>query len=615
MSDQEKTGTGDKKRPGGASPGSAALGSTGPGGARPGRGTGERRAAPRGVARYVPILSWLPSYDRTWLGADAVAGLTLWGLLAPEAMAYAGIAGLPPQAGLYTLLASLFVYALFGTSRHLSVGPTSATAALIASTVAALGVSTLDTELYLSYTIMLVLLVGAGFAVAGLARLGFITQFLSKPVMDGFVTGLAFFVAIGQLNKIFGVEKGTGNSFEKLFHVLGSLPEANWTTFLVGASALALLFLLPRLSRRIPAGLVVLFLYIIVSSLLDLSGRYGVEVVGELPQGFPSFTLPDVPASAVLDLVLPAFGIVLVAYSEAIAVAREFAEKHGYEVDANQELRAQGITNLVSGFLGGMIASGGMSGSAVKEGAGARTQVSNLVAWVAVIVTVLVLTPLFKTLPEAVLAALIIHALWHIIVARKLKQVRLESRVEFLLGVLTFFGVLLTDVLEGMMMGLLASLVWFIYRSTRPHLSSLGRVPGRTDIFSDISRHPENLAVPGMLILRLNGPLFYANAQSTRERMKALLEETDPSPRAVLFDAAAQDELDVTSADILKKLFAELQQQGIDIYLAEVHTPVLEFGRRTGFMDLIADDHVFPTLPLAVAAYEEATRGLGEASS
>jgi high affinity sulfate transporter 1 len=560
-----------------------------------------------GLSRFVPILSWSRDYDRRWLTADAIAGLTLWGLVAPEAMAYAGIAGLPPQAGLYTLLASLFVYALFGTSRHLSVQPTSATAALIASTVVALGVSAGDPE-YQSYAIMLALLVGALFVVAGVARLGFITQFLSKPVMDGFVTGLAVFVTIGQLNKLFGVEKGEGNSFQKLLHVFQGLPDANWITFLIGASALALLFLLPRISRRIPAGLVVLFLYIIVSYVLDLSGNYGVEVVGAIPQGLPSFGVPHVPASAILNMLLPAFGIVLVAYSEAIAVAREFGEKHGYEVDANQELRAHGLANLLSGFLGGQIAAGSMSGSAVKEGAGGRTQVSNLVAWVAVIITVLFLTPLFKTLPEAVLAALIIHALWHIIVARKLKTVRLVSRAEFALGILTFFGVLFFDVLEGMMIGLVASLVWFIYKSTKPHLSSLGRAPGRTDLFFDISRHPEIPPIPGLLILRLNSPLFYANSQSVRDRTMVLVDEADPPLRAVIIDTVAQDELDVTSAEMLKKLYEELQRRGITVYLAQVHAPVREFARRVGLDVVIADDHVFPTVSEAVAAFEESTR-------
>jgi sulfate permease, SulP family len=563
---------------------------------------GEKRR--RSLVGLIPSVAWLPAYDRKWLGVDAIAGLTLWGLLAPEAMAYAGIAGLPPQMGLYTLLASLFVYAIFGTSRHLSVQPTSATAALIASTVLTLGVTTADMATYQSYAIMLVLVVGVGFGIAGVARLGFITQFLSKPVMDGFVSGLAVFVTVGQLHKLFGVSSGEGNSFQKFFHVLGSIPDSNWVTLVVGAAALALLFALPRISKRIPAGLVVLFAFIIVSYALDLSGRYGVAVVGQIPQGLPSLSLPHVPVSAVAKMVLPAFGIVLVAFSEAIGVAREFAEKHDYTIDPNQELRAYGVVNLVSGFLGGMIAGGSMSGSAVKEGAGARTQVSNLVAWVAIIITVLLLTPLFKTLPEAVLAALIIHALWHMIVARKLRQIRLVSKTEFALGVITFFGVLLTDVLEGMMIGLLASLLWFIYRATRPHLASLGRVPGHEDVFTDISRHPENVQVPGLLILRLNSTMFYANAQSVHDQTMKLVDEADPAPRAVLIDAIAQDALDVTSVEIMKKTFVELQQRGIEVFLAEVHAPVREFSQRVNKAELVPEDHMFPSVPAAVDAFE-----------
>jgi MFS superfamily sulfate permease-like transporter len=291
-------------------------------------------------------------------------------------------------------------------------------------------------------------------------------------------------------------------------------------------------------------------------------------------------------------------------------VAREFAEKHGYEVDANQELRAYGVSNLFSGFLGGMIVGGTMGSSAVKEAAGARTQVSNLVAWLAVIISLVFLAPIFTTLPEAVLAALIIHALWHIIAAQKLKQTRLESRTEFVLGFLTLFGVLLTDVLQGMMMGLVASLVWFIYKSTKPHLASLGRAPGSKDVFSDIARHPEDVPIPGLLILRLNSPLFYANAQSAHDHIKAVVEEAEPSPRAVIFDAAAQDDLDVTSAEMLKKLFAELRQRDIEVYLAEVHAPVLEFGRQAGVLDYIAEDHIFSTVPAAVAAFERSSEAL-----
>ena len=386
---------------------------------------GDTVEGPGGLKRLIPILAWLPEYDRSSLALDVVAGLTLWGLVVPEAMAYAGIAGMPPQAGLYTILAAYLVYAVFGTSRHLAVGATSATAALLASSVAAALVASAaanasDPKTYQVYAAAFVLVVGLVYAAAGLAKLGFVTQFLSKPVMDGFVVGLAIFVAVGQLYKLFGVEKPEGNTVEKLLGVLKELPQANWVTFAVGAGALLLLFGLPTLSKKMPSGLVVLFGAIALSSALGLSQNYGVEVVGTLPQGLPAFAIPQVPIQDLLAMVLPAIGVLLVAFSEGLGVAHEFADKHGYEVDADQELNANALANVASALFGGMIAGGGMSSSAVKEGAGARTQVANLVTWVVTIVTVLFLTPLFASLPEAVLGALIIHAVWHIIASRKL---------------------------------------------------------------------------------------------------------------------------------------------------------------------------------------------------
>ena len=562
-----------------------------------------------GFTRFIPILSWLPRYDRAWLTIDIIAGLTLWGLVVPEAMAYAGIAGLPPQAGLYTLLAALLMYALLGTSRHLVVQATSATAALIASAVTAALVASAvaaasDPETYQAYASAFVLVTGVVFLVAGLARLGFITQFLSKPVMDGFVMGLAIFVAVGQLNKLFGVSKPEGNTVEKLIGIIRQLPQTNWVTFAVGATALALLFLLPRWSKKIPAGLVVLFASIGLSTALDLNGNSGVAVVGILPQGLPSLTLPQVPFTTYLAMILPAIGILLVAYSEALGVARQFAEKHGYEVNPDQELNAHALANLASAVLGGMIAGGSMSASAVKEGAGARTQISNLVTWVVTIATLLFLTPLFTTLPEAVLAALIIHAVWHIIASRQLEQVRLVSRTEFWLGMLALAGVLLIDVLQGMIIGIVASLLFVIYRSSRPHISSLGRVPDTPGAYSDLTRHPENTPVPGVLILRLDGPMYYANALTIRDRIKAMIAKAEPLPRVVIFDASAQDQIDVTSVEVLKSLIKELRGNGIAVYAAEVHAPVREFSRRAGLLEFIGENQLFPNVDAAVRFIE-----------
>ena len=558
----------------------------------------------RGLTKYVPILSWLPNYNRAWLNADVIAGLTLFGLVVPEAMAYAGIAGLPPQAGLYTLLAALLVYALFGTSRHLNVAGTSASSVLIASTVVALGASPGDMDTYQAYAIALVLVVGVVFLVAGLARLGFITQFLSKPVMDGFVTGLAIFVAVGQLNKLFGVEKGEGNTIVKIVDVIKQLPEANWVAFAVGATTLALLFLLPHLNKRIPAGLVVLVGYILLSTVLDLNGNHGVGVVGTVPKGLPMPSLPKVPLSIYASMVLPAIGVLLVVYSESLGVAHEFAAKHGYEVDPDQELNALAVTNIVSGLFGGMIAGGSMSSSAVKEGAGAHSQVANLVTWVATVLTILFLTPLFTNLPEAVLGALIIHAVWHLIIARKLHQIRLVTRTGFWLGVITMAGVLLIDVLQGMIIGLVCSLLLVVYKSSRPHISSLGRIPGIPGAYADLIRHPENVPVPGVLILRLDSPLYYANALTVQDRVKTLVDETEPLPRAVILDATVQEELDVTGAEMLKGLVMNLQGKGVSVYVAEVHAPAAEFSRRTGLYDLIGEEHMFPTVDAAVRSLE-----------
>jgi SulP family sulfate permease len=302
--------------------------------------------------------------------------------------------------------------------------------------------------------------------------------------------------------------------------------------------------------------------------------------------------------------VLPAMGVLLVAYSEALGVAHEFAEKHGYEVNADQELNAHAVANLVSALFGGMIAGGSMSASAVKEGAGARSQVTNLVTWVVTIITVLFLTPLFTTLPEAVLAALIIHAIWHIIASRKLQKIRLASRVEFWFALLALAGVLLVDVLQGMVIGVVASLIFVVYKSSRPHVSSLGRVPGVPGAYSDLGRHPEDTPVPGVLIVRVDAQMYYANALTVRDRVKELIAAMEAPPRAVIIDSSAWDQLDVTSTEVIKSLVKELRGNGIAVYFADVHAPVLEYTRKTGLLDFIGEDHVYPTVDTAVRSLE-----------
>jgi sulfate permease, SulP family len=557
---------------------------------------------PSGVRRFVPILSWLPAYDRSFLRFDVIAGVTVWGLLVPESIAYAGLAGLPPEVGLYTLLATLAAYAIFGTSRHLVAGATSAAAVLIASGVAA--VDPQGAAEYAAAGAAIVLFCGGLFLLAGVLRLGFVAQFLSLPVMAGFVFGLAIFVTVKQLPKLFGIESGAGDTIRQFVHLVTHLGDTSGSTLAVGAAALALLFGLERFAPKVPGGLIALVLGIVISGALDLS-QHGVQIVGDVPKGLPSLGIPDIQRGDVVTLIAAAAGMLLVIFSESLGAAETFAAKYGYQIDPNQELIALGVANVCSGFMGGLAGGGSLSQSAVNEGAGARSEVSPLFASALVVVTVLFLTPLFKNLPEAVLAALIIFAVSHLWKIREFKGYYPVSRVEFWLGLATFAGVLIFDVLPGLLIGVVAMLLYFIYRASTPHVVTLGRVPGVAGAYGNVRRHPDYEPVPGLLVLRLEAPLFYANAGGTRDSIKKLVGADDPLPRAVIIDTGANDSLDVTSADMLEALITELRSAGIDLALAEVRHDVTDMARRSRLLELLGKDRIFDTVEEAVTTLEE----------
>jgi high affinity sulfate transporter 1 len=552
------------------------------------------------LRRYVPALVWLPRYDRGDLRFDLIAGVTVWGLLVPEMIAYAGLAGLPPQAGLYTLLATLAAYALFGTSRHVVAAGTSASAVLVASTVIALHPA--DTTAYFTDAAAMILFCGGLFLLAGFLRLGFIAQFLSRPVIEGFVFGLAIFVTVKQLPKLLGITGGSGNTIHQLTHVVRHLGDAHGITLAIGAAALAILFAGERWFPKIPGGLLVLVLGIGVSAAFNLSS-HGVDVVGHLPRGLPTVSIPHPPAADIAPLIAGAAGMLLVIFSESLGAAHNFASKYGYEIDPDQELIALGLANAGSGFVGGLAGGGSLSQSAVNEGAGARTELSPLVSSVLALVTVLVLTPVFKDLPEAVLAALIIHAVSHLWKIDEFGQYYVERRLEFWIGLGTLVGVITIDVLPGLVIGVVAMLLYLVYHASRPHVAVLGRVPRVPDAYGDIDRHPDYERVPGLLVLRLEAPFFYANASLVCNRIKQLVGESDPPPRAVIVDAGANSDLDITSAEKLDELVAALRSAGVDFAAAEVRQPVVAAARRLGLLDRIGADHVFHTIDEAVRAF------------
>lgn len=560
--------------------------------------TPQTAAKPSALHRFVPITGWLPRYDRSWLRFDVIAGATIWGLLIPEMIAYASLAGLPPEAGLYTLIASLALYAIFGTSRHLVVAGTSASAVLVFSTVTALEPD--STAHYLALAAGMVVLTGVLFVIAGLCRLGFITAFLSKPVMEGFVFGLAIFVTISQLPKLFGLDKGDGDSLEQLAHLVTSLGGTSVVTFVVGALALAVLFGLERFLPKLPGGLIVLVVAIVGSALFSLD-THGVATVGTLPSGLPVPSIPDVRAMDLWVLLPSAAGMMLVIFSEALGAGQAFADEHDYRIDPSQEMIALGASNIGSGLLGGLAAGGSLSQSAVNDGAGARSEVSTLTAAALSIVTVIALTPLFQDLPEAVLGALIIHAVSHLM---KVKEMRSYYRLvprEFWVAMITMGAVVVFDVLPALIIGVVSSILLVIYRASRAPISVLGRSSLAPGAFADLRRHPTATPVPGVLIIQPDAPIIYANAQQMQDAITEQLDAADPPATIVVLDLDSNDELDITSVQALLKLATALDKREVQLVLAHLHGPAHAVAGRAGLLADVGEDHVFANLGAAVA--------------
>ena len=555
------------------------------------------------LKKYLPITGWIPSYQLGWLRFDIIAGLTLWGILVPEAIAYAGMAGAPAQAGLYALIFSLPLFAIFGTSRQLAVAATSSTSIMIAAVIAP--VMGDNPDQYPAMLAALVISVGAIFLLAGLLRLGFVASFMSEPVMTGFVFGLAVYIAVHQLPKLFGVSKGEGDTLQQLWHIVTELGDANWTTFALGAGAIVLLFLLHRFAPRIPGALVALVLGILAVTIFDLATKQGVAIVGKVDGGLPSFVPPDIGWQQFTQLLSGAFGITLVALAESLGAARTFADKHGYDIDVNQEMIAMGAGNVASGFFGGLTVGGSMSSSTVNDQAGARTQASSLAAAAMGLVTLLVLMPLFENLPEAVLGAIVIHAVMHLMKVKELRRIYRLRRMEFALAMVALVGVVTLEILPGLLLAVVLSLLLLIWKASLPVGTALGRVPGEPGAYSSIERHPGNQPVEGLAIFRFDVPLFFANASQLHDRLGELM-KADPPPQALLIDLQSSPNLDVSSLDMLSKLVTEAQAKNITIMFCEVIEAVRQSFEKAGLSEKLGEGRIFRTVDEGVQAYLEA---------
>jgi high affinity sulfate transporter 1 len=555
------------------------------------------------VEPRVPILTWARTYDRAWLRPDLIAGLTSWAVGVPIALAYAGLAGMPPEVGLVTAFAALAAYACLGTSRHLKVTASSTMAIMSASVVAPLAGG--DPTAFVALTAGLAVMVGVMLAAAGLLKLGFLADFLSKSVVTGFVIGLSITIVIGQLPKLLGYPAPSGNLLQQLVQMAQSIPVMNQATLLLGVGTLALILILKRVAPRVPGALIALVGGIILSTVLELSSQ-GVEVVGEVATGIPLPGLPRMGFGDITYLLAGAAGLVVLAGGESLGGARAFAARHHYRLDADQELVAVGASNVASGLFGGFAVDASISQSATAEAAGSRTQLSSLMVSGLMLITAIALAPLFQDLAQATLAAIVITSVLSLIDAKEVRRYYLWRRTDLLLTIVAMVGVLTTDALTGLLIAAVLSLMALLYRASRPDLVVLGRMPG-TQTFVDLARHEVADPVADILVVRLDTPLYFFNAQ---EATTQILERVDQRPgiKVVAVDMGATGDLDVTSIDLLSELFGELRRREITLLLAQVKGMVRDRMRRTGLMDVLGEDHVHATLPAAVAAAESMLR-------
>ena len=560
------------------------------------------------LVRLLPAAGWMPAYRRAWLTGDVLAALTVWALLVPEGLAYAGIAGVPPQYGLCAAPLALVAYALFGGSRHLIIGPTSTVAIISAAVVTPIAASG-DEQKYLALTIALALLTGVILVVAGLARLGLIAHFLAKPVLDGFIIGLAYTICIGQAGKFVGVHLTGETALQKTVSLLEQAGAWTWLPLVVGAGSLVLLLVLERLLPKVPAALVAVALATLLAYLLGL-GDHGLALVGHVPAGLPGWQLTGVTAEDLYHLLPGALAVALVGYIESLAVAKSEATRLGYEVDANQEMVANGLANLGSGLSQGFVVNGSLSKSAAGETAGGRTQVVALACAVLTLATLLFLTGLFTYLPEATLGAVVIVALRRYLSVAGLRRLYRVRRADFGLSVSALAGVLLFGVLPGVVIGVVLSLVLLILRESNSNSAVLGRRPDG-DQFADVVTHPDYQVIPGLVIYRFDGPLVFPTADRFVSEVQALVKAGAAAApvRAVLLDLEATADMDTTAADLLGPLVKGLRTRGVRVMLARLHAPVRDFMERDGLIDLIGAGEIYPRVLDAVRQFEQAVPG------
>jgi len=553
--------------------------------------TDRLQEAPRGVVRLLPILQWAPHYKREWLRLDLVAGLAVAALVVPKSLGYAGIAGVPIQHGLFAAAAGTILYAFFGTAKQISTGPSSALAAVAGSAVV---LSSVSGEEAVPLVASITVLTGILFLLLAIFRMGWISQFLSKAVITGFLFGAAIEVVVGELPKLTGTSIEGSNSWAKMYSWLQTLPDTDGATLLLGLVSLVVIIGI-RFSKTSIPGALVLVAGGLAASVAFGFEESGIALVGEVPRGLGGIVLPDV--SFVVDNISvigpAALGLLLIGFSQTAGDAREFAAKHRYRIDINQESVAQGMANLGSGFFQGIPVSTSLSASSLNDESGAKTAVASLTTGVLILLTLVFLAPLFSDLPKAVLAALIIDAVvFGMMNVAEMKRLYRVARTDFWIAIAAILGVLGAGVLAGVIIGVVLSIAWLVYVSANPTMPVLGRKPG-TQVFRSIDEFPDGETYPGLLVMRFDAGLHFGSSDALEDRLRMLADDADPPIHTAVIDFEGINFIDSQGSAKIAELVELAEVREVEVRLTRVKPHVYRLLARDGVIEMLGEDKVY----------------------
>ncbi|MBG7090367.1 SulP family inorganic anion transporter [Pseudomonas aeruginosa] len=550
------------------------------------------------LARWVPGLDSLLHYRRAWFRPDVQAGLSVAAIQIPTAIAYAQIAGFPPQVGLYACILPMLIYALIGSSRQLMVGPDAATAAMVAAAITPLAAG--DPQRLVDLSMIVAIMVGLFSIVAGLARAGFIASFLSRPILVGYLNGIGLSLLVGQLGKLFGYEAATSGFVAGILALLENLLHIHWPTLILGSLSLLLMVLLPRRFPQLPGALCGVLLASLAAALLGLA-RYGVELLGEVPAGLPQLSWPQTSLEELKSLLRDATGITVVSFCSAMLTARSFAARHGYSINPNHEFVALGLANIGAGVSQGFAISGADSRTAVNDMVGGKTQLVGVVAALVIAATLLLLNKPLGWVPMPALGAVLLLAGWGLIDVQALKGFWKLSRFEFSLCLLTTVGVLSVGVLPGIFVAVSIAVLRLLYYTYRPSDAVLGWMHG-IDGQVELAKYPQATTLPGLVIYRFDAPLLFFNADYFKQRVLAVVDGSE-RPNAVLLNAEAMTNLDISGLATLHEVQQILKAQGVHLSLARVTGQTLDLLQRSSMLGEIKPPLVFSSVRSGVSAY------------